>query len=138
MVNMLSRKLLHSMLGLLYLEFVLGIMAALYQEIPEGQASVEVYRQLGYVSLHAALALALVGLAVYIAIQAFRRKVARPELAMSTAGLGAILVSFGAGGAFVSTDNDALSLVMALGFLVAIAIYARLAYAQPHSSASRV
>jgi len=125
---MVSRKLPHVILGLLGLQFVLGMLANLYQEVPDGAARYDVYHQFGFILFHVLNALALVVLAIVLVVQVVRRRAATNVKRGAIGGLVAIIVAYAAGILFVETGNDLLSLAMALAFLGALMSYARLAY----------
>jgi hypothetical protein len=122
--KMLSTRLPRIILGLLVLQFILGMLANLYQEVPEG-APQEVYRQFGYISLHALNAAALVILAIVFLVKAVRQHRA---VGPAIGGLSAIVVAYACGVVFVETGNDVLSFVMGLAFVGALIGYTRLAF----------
>jgi hypothetical protein len=121
---MLTKRLPQVILGLLILQFVLGMLANLYQELPDTDREV-VLKQFGYISVHGLVALMLLvfgGWLVYLTKRSGR------SMRLPVAGLGAMLVAFVCGLAFVSTGNDLWSLLMAITFLGAFINYLRLVF----------
>jgi len=123
MHTMQGKRLINTILGLLVLQFILGMLANLYASIPE-QRPYEVFHQFGYIFLHLLNGVALVVLGI-ILVQRSRRQ---GGLGWASAGLGNVLLAFMFGEIFVFTQNDIFSLLMAVAFIGALLSYARIAF----------
>ena len=106
-------------LVLLGLQFILGMLANFYVEIPKVQYWI-VFHHWGYVLTHALNGVLLLALAIVFMGQALRQK---RLVGPAAGGLASIFLAFVAGEIFVANGNDIWSLVMALGFLGAFASY---------------
>ena len=130
----MNKRLPATILGLLVLQFLLGILASLYQEIPKGLEKYSVYHQPGFILVHVVNALALVVLSIILLVKAKRKKLSKKVVSTAVGGLGSIVVAYAAGILFVETANDLFSVLMALGFIGAFLPYARLVYGPELSS----
>jgi len=113
------KKLSQWLVGLLVVQFVLGMFANAYSTIPADKPY-EVFRQVGFIAPHAINGVLLLILAIVFVVKAYKQK---QQLATAWGGLAGILIAFTAGELFVFTQNDAWSIVMALAFLGAFARY---------------
>lgn len=116
-------------LVLLGIQFILGMLANFYVEIPKVKPWL-VFHHWGYVLVHAINGVVLLALAIVFIGQAMRQK---RLIGPAARGLGSIVVAFVAGEIFVANGNDIWSLVMALGFLGAFANYLIASGATAHS-----
>jgi len=123
-----SKRLPAIILGLLALQFLLGVLASLYQEIPKGAEKYSVYHQPGFILLHVIVAASLVVLAIIFLVKVVRKNLPKTILSSAIGGLGSIVVAYAGGVLFVETSNDLFSVLMALGFIGAFLPYARLSY----------
>lgn len=119
-----SIKLARAIVGLLVVQFLLGVLASMYQEVPEGHPE-EVFRQFGFIMVHILNGTLLLVLGAVFLYQAVKRKAFKRE-AMS--GLGAMIAAYAFGEAFVFTQNDLMSFLMAGSFIGALLPYARVMY----------
>ncbi len=124
----MSKRLPAIILGLLALQFLLGVLASLYQEIPKGAEKYSVYHQPGFILLHVIVAASLVVLAIIFLVKVVRKNLPKTILSSAIGGLGSIVVAYAGGVLFVETSNDLFSVLMALGFIGAFLPYARLSY----------
>ncbi len=110
----------------LTIEFLLGIGINLYIEFPEGQTAQQLWdyglKQWPIV-LHFILGSLLVLGSFVLVVRVLRSKSVTWK-APALLGFAGILVAWGGGERFVSTQVEAWSFVMATGFIVAIASYA--------------
>ncbi len=120
---MRHQKLIRIILGSLVLQFVLGMLANLYATIPADKPY-EVFHQVGFINLHALNGTLLLVLSTVLTVKARRLPYFRP----AAAGLFHIVLAFTFGELFVFTQNDIFSLLMALAFMGALIIYARLVF----------
>lgn len=123
MYNMLA-----AMLGLLSLEFLLGMISNLYVTFPDTtdqQALIDASWKHWATASHIILGVLIVLLSLMILVLGVRSKV-RTISAMSVVGFLAILAAATGGDRFVRTQHDAWSLMMAIGFIVAMGVYGRL------------
>jgi hypothetical protein len=121
-----SKKLAGTILGLLILQFLLGMLANLYAEIPANNPE-EVFRQFGYIMFHVLNGVLLVILGAVFLYQALKRHAFKRE---AIGGLVALVVAFACGEVFVFTQNDIWSLLMALAFIGALMSYARVVFTE--------
>jgi hypothetical protein len=121
----MGKRLPQVILGLLIVQFLLGMLANLYQELPD-KGREAVLQQFGYISVHALVGLVLAVLGGWLVV---RTKRAGKSLRLPGAGLGAILVAYFCGLILVKTGNDIWSLLMAIAFLGAFINYLRLVFA---------
>jgi NADH:ubiquinone oxidoreductase subunit 2 (subunit N) len=108
-------KLLRAIIGLLSLQFALGILANLYQEVPK-HGPAKVFNQFGYIAFHALNGFLLLALAILYLVRMIRR--GRPAKEAYN-GLGSIVTAIVFGELFVFTQNDIFSFFMAMSFLSA-------------------
>jgi heme A synthase len=115
--------------GLLVLEFVLGVLASMVADSPK-QHALHNLNTFGLIPLHivvGTLLLALGGL--FLAQTSKQRHKYRRE---AIGGLCALVAAYACGELFVFTRNDLLSFAMAMSFIGALLPYARVMYlAQP-------
>lgn len=123
---MKNKRLVFTILGLLILQFILGMLANLYSSIPHHKPY-EVFQQFGYILFHALNGTLLVALGVIFVIKNRRLKDIKPAVG----GLINLLLAFVFGEFFVFTLNDIFSLLMALAFIGALMSYARIAFSNP-------
>ena len=115
----MSVKLLRAQVGLLALQFVLGMLANLYQTINSAHPS-DVFRQWGFIMAHSLNAGLVLVLAVVLLWQAVKR---RSQIGWASWGLSGIVVAFLAGHLFVANQSELYSLAMSLGFILSFAVY---------------
>ena len=130
----MTKRLPAAILILLVLQFLLGILASLYQEIPKGMEKYSVYHQLGFIVFHAWNAVAVLVLAIILWVKALRKKLPKKVITLARGGLGSIVLAFASGVVFIETANDIFSFLMAVTFVGAFLLYARLVYGSELSS----
>lgn len=121
---MKSKKFAFIMIGLLWLQFLLGMLANLFQEIPKDKPD-EVFHKFGFIMFHALLGWILLILAIVFLVKTIR---AGTDKRPAIGGLANILAAFIFGETFVATQKDIFSLLMALAFLGALMSYARITF----------
>lgn len=126
-----SKKLANSIVGLLIIQFVLGILANLYQQIPQDKPY-EVFKQFGYIAFHALNGTLLLALGAVFLYQAIKRKAYKVE---AISGLGALVFAFAFGELFVFTQNNIFSLFMSLAFISALMRYTKVVYTMDEKKA---
>ncbi len=117
-----------AMTVMLPIQFILGMILNLYVKFPDTTDQAKLWdfaRTNGLVLSHIILGLVLLVVSIILLIKIARYKM-RPLTILATIGLLGILVAIYGGEEFVKTQSDAYSLVMALGFIVAGAVYGRL------------
>lgn len=107
------------MVGLLSIQYLLGLMAGMFEEIPADNPE-SVFFHVGYIHVHALTGLLLLILAIIFVMKAYKTKL---QLLAGWSGLAAILIAAIAGQAFVHTQNDLWSIVMGIAWLAAFAHY---------------
>jgi len=134
LLTLLVRKGLHNdprglallIVGLLVLQFVLGMLSNLFVTIPDVEPW-RVFHYFGPVVLHTLNALCLVVFAVNYAV--IVRKASRTMRIAGAVGGIAIVVAFASGVIFVNRgQNDVFSFTMSLGFITALVSYAFAAF----------
>ena len=105
--------------GLLGIEFVLGMLANMYEEVP-ADAPYSVLHHPGFITWHAANGILLTLLVIWFLVLALRNK---RQLNWAIAGLASVFVAHAAGVGFLHTQQEWYSLVMAVGFLGAFFSY---------------
>lgn len=105
---------------LLIVQFGLGIGLNLYVTLPSGQSFFATVVGSGLLVVHAIVALALLGAAISALVRAIR---VRRAVAVTAAGLAAIVVAAGAGVSFAGSQGNGASLTMALAAAVAMFCY---------------
>ncbi|MDB5163900.1 MAG: hypothetical protein JWS12_518 [Candidatus Saccharibacteria bacterium] len=118
-----NKKLVDTILGLLVVQFILGMLANLYATLPE-QKVYEVFHQLGFITLHAVNGTLLLVLGIILLVKSRKTRAFKP----ATGGLGNMVLAYIFGELFVFTQRDIYSLLMALTFIGALLSYARLAF----------
>lgn len=116
---MKQSKLLHALSGSLGLQFLLGMLANFYSEIPKDKPY-EVFHQFGYITLHAVNGTLLLVLSIVFLVKSIK---AKTKLTTAWRGAASVVVAFVCGELFVFTQNDIYSLVMAAAFVSAFAAY---------------
>jgi hypothetical protein len=117
-------KLVRSIVILLVLQFLLGVLASMYSDIPQNHPE-EVFHHFGYISLHIVNGTLLLVLGAVFLYQALKHKAYKRE---AISGLGAMVAAWAFGEVFVFTQNDLLSFLMAGSFIGALLPYARVMY----------
>ena len=107
------------LVGLLGLQFILGMLANLYSNIPKNHPY-EVFGHFGYILIHSLNAILLLVLAIAFLWLAIKEKI---HLTAAIWGLIGIIVAFISGHLFVSTQQNIYSLIMSLGFILAFGSY---------------
>ena len=123
---MKDKRLVNTIVGLLVIQFILGILANLYATIPQ-QKPYEVFHQFGYILFHALNGTLLVVLGVVFAAKRHRQN----DFRLAISGLVSLLLAFAFGEFFVFTRNNVFSLLMAVAFIGALMPYARIAFSNP-------
>lgn len=116
-------KLSGALMGLLSLQFLLGMIANLYVALPHSADQASNWNAAWSnwaVASHMVVAIAILILGLVIAFRS------RAGKALAWAGLVFILVAAMGGEEFVRTQTETWSLVMAIGFIVAMGLYGRL------------
>jgi len=123
-----------AMVVTLLLQLLLGMANTFWLTVPETGSGWSAAAPMGLLMAHTTLGAALLVLAVWIVVVAFRGK-DRNWLTASAAGIAGILVAAGGGIAFMGqTSNDGASFLMTLGTAVALAAYALGLYRLPVTS----
>lgn len=110
----------------LAVQFIVGMYIALYVEFPENasvQAAWDFARGNGWILLHIALGLIILAGSIQYVVVAFMKK-QKQLYGYGIVGLVSVLVALGGGEGFMSTQDDAYSMLMAVGFILAIVTYA--------------
>lgn len=124
-----TAKLRQQGLGLiigLSLQFILGIITNLYIKFPDTSNRNDLWHTIWSnvaSAAHAVLGILLVLGSLTLLVRSLRKSDSTWKIA-SVIGFVGILVAGFSGSQFVSTQNDAYSLAMALGFIVAVIAYA--------------
>ena len=113
------------MLWLLAVEYILGMYAAMFIELPKGVAEKDIWsfawKQFP-IALHIIIGLLLVIGSITLLIMAIRKK-EKPWIWATVLGTVGVFGAFGAGSAFVSSGAESYSFIMAISFLIAFAGY---------------
>jgi len=117
-----------SILILLVTEFIVGTLASLYQEIPEGIARNDVYKPIGIIFIHVVVALALFILSFAYMLQMKTQKQSKKALGASLGGFTCIIIALISGVMFVETSNDIYAFTMMLFSLGALLSYAQIVF----------
>ena len=125
---MQSKKLVNTIVGLLVLQFVLGMLANLYATVPQ-QKSYEVFHQLGFITFHALNGTLLVILGVVFLVKSRKTSSLKPAIG----GLASMVLAYTFGELFVFTHHDIFSFLMSLSFIGALLSYARVAFSGQRS-----
>ena len=124
MEQILKRQSRGMILGLA-VQFLLGMVINLYTEFPES-GDVRHYWEFAnhnwLVMIHMIFGTLLVIGAISFLVRSVRSKLAQWKLP-ATLGLLSLILAWGAGDAFIGTQNDAFSYLMALGFILGIVCY---------------
>ncbi|HEV8049159.1 MAG TPA: hypothetical protein VGP88_01035 [Thermoplasmata archaeon] len=117
---MTVRRLSIGMFVLLAIEFALGLVLALFVNLPMAASVVSVLTSTPVLDLHILVALAIIGISLR-AVALARAEPGRTALVASLLVLGSALVATASGWAFAFDGQDpAASLVMTLGFVGAL------------------
>lgn len=120
------RRLVEWDVGLLAATYLLGVLTSLYVQVPSTESTAFWESAPSYI-LKAHILLGATTLVVSVLIALRSKGLGGPIRRNAVRGLGAVIVSFVAGFLFVLLGgNDICSLIMAIGFLGAIAAYASL------------
>jgi hypothetical protein len=113
------------LIGLLVIQFILGMLANLFAQIPTVEPYV-VWHYFGPILLHTLNGLFLLILSIIFIIHAIRvKKFVRPGIA----GAVAIAIAIFCGVTFVNAgQNNVYSFIMSLGFIVAFIVYTYIAF----------
>jgi len=117
-------------LVLLALEFLLGTLASLYQEVPEGVAKNNVYKPAGLIFFHVIVATTLFVLGLLFMVRTKMQNQSRKAIGASIGGFVCIVLALISGVLFIQTANDIFSFVMMFFGLGAILSYAQIVYAK--------
>lgn len=120
---MKDKRLVNVILGLLIVQFVLGMLANLYASVPKDKPYL-VFHQFGYIMFHALNGTLLVILGIILVVKNRKKVIVKPAIG----GLVNLLLAFTFGELFVFTHHDIFSLLMALAFIGALMTYARIAF----------
>lgn len=108
-----------SLVFLLVVEYILGMLANFYSEIPSDKPD-EVFRHFGFIFVHSAVAVLLIILSVMFLVRALKGK---SRTVNARWGLIGIAIAFISGHLFVGNQSDIYSLIMSLGFIIAFGSY---------------
>ena len=112
-------------------QLLLGMANTFWLEVPESGSGWSTAAPMGLLMGHTTVGVALLVLAVWIVVAAFRGH-DRNWLTASAVGIAGILIAAGGGIAFMNeTSNDGASFLMAVGTAVALAAYALGLYRLP-------
>ena len=115
-------------------QLLLGMANTFWLKLPDTGSGWSAAAPMALLMAHITLGAALLVLAIWIAVAAFRDRDSN-WLRASTAGILGLLLAFGGGTAFMSqTSNDGASYLMAVGTSLAIAAYALGLYRIPVTS----
>ena len=118
------RRLGAMMIGSLIIEMLLGTANALWLKLPDPGSGWSSATPMWLVSLHMIWGLAILFLAIWIAVLAWRNKIAKWNL-WNLAGIIGIIIAFAGGSSFLSeVSNNGASFTMAVGWAIAIGAYA--------------
>lgn len=117
-------RLVRAIVALLVVQFLLGVLASMYQEIPTDHPE-EVFSQFGFITFHMLNGTLLLVLGAVFLYQAVKRHTYKSE---ALRGLVAMVAAWAFGEAFVLTQNDILSFLMAGSFIGALLAYAQVMY----------
>lgn len=121
--------------GLLALQFILGMLANLFASIPSYQPW-RVFHYVGPIALHTFNGLCLLILACIFLRNALKTY---QSIRQAVGGLICIVVAFASGTIFVNAgQNNVFSFIMALGFLGALLAYCSVAMRRTSGSGSRL
>jgi len=115
-------------LSLLAVEFLIGTLASLYQEVPDGIARYDVYKPAGFIFFHVLIATALVILSLVYLVRTKLQKRSRKAFGASIGGFTCVLLALISGALFVQTSNDIYSFVMMIFGLGALLSYAQIVF----------
>jgi len=118
---MKHKKLVNSIVGLLILQFILGMLANLYSTIPT-QKPYEVFHQFGFIIFHVLNGTLLLILGIILVTKTRKQSSFKPALG----GLINLVLAFTFGEFFVFTQRDIFSFLMALAFIGALMSYVRI------------
>lgn len=107
------------LVGLLGLQFILGMLANLYSKI-NGKDPGEAFHHFGFILVHSLTALLILILSIALLTMAIKTKT---QVNNAVWGLIGIIVAFISGHLFVSTQKEIYSLLMSLGFIVSFGGY---------------
>jgi heme A synthase len=113
------------MLGLLVIQYILGMITNLFVKLPEDGQPEQVWAAANSQfpsAAHIILGMLLLVVAIVIIVRAVMSK-NRTLIWISIAGLAAIAVATYGGVVFTTGQSDTYSLVMALGFIVSVVVY---------------
>ncbi|HEV3460453.1 MAG TPA: hypothetical protein VG413_00275 [Candidatus Dormibacteraeota bacterium] len=145
------RRTLGIALGLLIVQFLLGTTVNLFVKIPADHPGTNPPEYFGgvvtsvswailhgglWLTLHAALGLVLLLAALGTLAQAIRRR-GSGRITLATLGFVGVLGAGFNGGSFLNYHQDFSSMLMAVGFALAMAAYVALLYSMPVLSTAR-
>lgn len=122
---MRNNKLLITIVGLLIIQFVLGMLANLYSTIPTDKPY-EVFHQLGYINIHAINGTLLILLGIVFLVKSRKSSSFKP----AAGGLASMVVAYIFGELFLFTQIDIFSLLMSIAFIGALFSYMRLVFSK--------
>lgn len=112
------------MIGSLLIEFLLGMANTFWLETPESGSGWSDSKPMWLLTLHIVWGVAILVLAIWIFVIARRLKSAS-WFRLNLVGILGIIVAIGAGSSFMGdVSSDALSMVMSVGWAVALGAYA--------------
>jgi len=114
-------KLINLVIGLLLLQFVLGILATLYSTIPS-QNPGEVFHHFNIIVLHGITGTLLIILGIVYLIKVK----GKAEFKYALSGLINMLLAYGFGELFVFKQNNVFSFLMALAFIGSLMSYTKI------------
>ncbi len=118
------KRLPNIVVGLLVLQFALGILANLYSTIPKVKPY-EVFHHFSFITIHALNGTLLLILAIRFLIESIKSGDFKAE---ASRGLGSIVAAFIFGELFVFTQENIFSFLMAMAFIGALLSYTRVIF----------
>jgi hypothetical protein len=90
-MKIVSKRMPVAIVTLMTLEFLLGLLASLYQELPKGYANYGVYSHLVFIFLRVLIAVTLTVLATILLVKSARRRLSAQSVGSSIIGLAFIV-----------------------------------------------
>ena len=120
-----NRRLSRIIVGLLILQFILGMLSNLFVQIPKVEPWL-LFHQFGPILLHSVNALCLLIFSIIFLVQ--ERKLRR-NAKLAIVGTASIVLAFASGVVFVTAgQNNTFSFAMALGFITAFMVYGHISF----------
>lgn len=113
------------LIGLLILQFLLGMFAALFVHFPEGVSESQIWKfagQEGIIAIHIILGLLILLGAIVLVVRTIILK-DKTWIITSLVGLAGVILADVTGFLFIPQQNDMYSYCMAVGFIIALVAY---------------